>query len=102
MSPSATNVASGAAELLPVQPQTPAILIPPSHTCAMRRLRERHAATGSRFRQRHSGAERLTIDQALAIALDRNTSVALAREKIIKSNELINEANAGGLPDSAR
>ncbi len=43
-------------------------------------------------------ARTLTLDQALAIALNKNTSVGLAREKIIKANELINEANAGGLP----
>ena len=43
-------------------------------------------------------ARTLTLDQALGIALNQNTSVGLAREKIIKANELINEANAGGLP----
>ena len=43
-------------------------------------------------------ARTLTLDQALGIALNKNTSVGLAREKIVKANELINEANAGGLP----
>ena len=40
----------------------------------------------------------LTLDQVLAIALNNNSSVRLSREKVIKSQQLIYEANAGGLP----
>ena len=40
----------------------------------------------------------LTLDQVLAIALNNNSSVLLAREKVLKAQQLIYEANAGGLP----
>lgn len=40
----------------------------------------------------------LTLDQVLAIALNNNSSVRLAREKVIKAQQLINETNASGLP----
>ena len=40
----------------------------------------------------------LTLDQVLAIALNNNSSVRLSREKVIKAEQLIYEANAGGLP----
>lgn len=40
----------------------------------------------------------LTLDQVLAIALNNNSSVRLAREKIFKAQQLIYEADAGGLP----
>ena len=43
-------------------------------------------------------ARTLTLAQALAIALNNNSSVRLAREKVIKAQQLINEANASGLP----
>ena len=43
-------------------------------------------------------ARTLTLDQVLAIALNNNSSVRLAREKVLKSQQLILEANAGGLP----
>jgi len=39
-----------------------------------------------------------TLDQVLTLALDTNSSVRLAREKVIKSQQLIYEANAAGLP----
>ena len=39
-----------------------------------------------------------TLDQVLTLALDANSSVRLAREKVIKSQQLIYEANAAGLP----
>ena len=39
-----------------------------------------------------------TLDQVLSLALDANSSVRLAREKVIKSQQLIYEANAAGLP----
>ena len=81
---------------LPVQPQTPAILTPPS-TLVPASASGTTTALGTASAS-SIPARTLTINQALSIALDRNTSVALAREKIIKSNELINEANAGGLP----
>ncbi len=41
----------------------------------------------------------LTLDQVLAIALNNNSSVLLARQKLIKAQQLIYEANAGGLPN---
>ena len=40
----------------------------------------------------------LTLDQVLAIALNNNSSVRLSHEKVIKAEQLIYEANAGGLP----
>ncbi len=40
----------------------------------------------------------LTLDQVLALALNNNSSVLLAREKVLKAQQLIYEANAGGLP----
>ncbi len=40
----------------------------------------------------------LTLDQVLAIALNNNSSVRLSREKVIKAQQLITEANASGLP----
>ena len=40
----------------------------------------------------------LTLDQVLAIALNNNSSVRLSREKVLKAQQLIFEANAGGLP----
>ena len=43
-------------------------------------------------------ARTLTLAQVLAIALNNNSSVRLAREKVLKSEQLIFEANAGGLP----
>ncbi len=39
-----------------------------------------------------------TLDQILSLALDANSAVRLAREKVIKSQQLIFEANAAGLP----
>ncbi len=39
-----------------------------------------------------------TLDQVLAIALGNNSSVRLAQEKVLKAQQLILEANAGGLP----
>ena len=44
-------------------------------------------------------ARTLTLDQVLAIALNNNSSVRLAREKVLKAQQLIQEANAGGLPN---
>lgn len=43
-------------------------------------------------------AQTYTLDQVLALALSNNTSVQLAREKVLKAQQLIYEANAGGLP----
>jgi len=43
-------------------------------------------------------ARTLTLDQVLALALNNNSSVLLAREKVLKAQQLIYEANAGGLP----
>jgi len=43
-------------------------------------------------------ARTFTLDQILALALDANSSVRLAREKVIKAQQLIYEANAAGLP----
>ena len=40
----------------------------------------------------------LTLDQVLAIALNNNSSVRLSREKVLKAQQLIYEANASGLP----
>jgi len=40
----------------------------------------------------------LTLDQVLGLALNNNSSVLLAREKVLKAQQLIFEANAGGLP----
>ena len=40
----------------------------------------------------------LTLEQVLAIALNNNSSVRLSREKVFKAQQLIYEANAGGLP----
>lgn len=40
----------------------------------------------------------MTLDQVLALALGNNSSVRLAREKVIKAQQLIYEANAAGLP----
>ncbi len=39
-----------------------------------------------------------TLNQVLALALNNNSSVQLAREKVLKAQQLIYEANAGGLP----
>ena len=44
------------------------------------------------------GTKVFTLDQVLALALDANSSVRLAREKVLKAQQLIYEANAGGLP----
>ena len=43
-------------------------------------------------------ARTLTLDQVLGLALNNNSSVLLAREKVLKAQQLIYEANAGGLP----
>ena len=43
-------------------------------------------------------ARTLTLDQVLALALNNNSSVRLGREKVIKAQQLIYEANASGLP----
>ncbi len=43
-------------------------------------------------------ARTLTLDQVLTIALNNNSSVRLSREKVFKAQQLIYEANAGGLP----
>ena len=43
-------------------------------------------------------ARTLTLDQILAIALNNNSAVRLSREKVFKAQQLIFEANAGGLP----
>ncbi len=43
-------------------------------------------------------AQPLTLDRVLEIALGSNSSVRLARERAIKAQQLIQEANAGGLP----
>ena len=40
----------------------------------------------------------LTLEQVLALALNNNTSVRLAQEKVLKAQQLVYEANAGGLP----
>ena len=40
-----------------------------------------------------------TLDQVLATALNNNSSVRLAQEKVLKAQQLILEANAGGLPN---
>lgn len=40
----------------------------------------------------------LTLDQVVARALNNNSSILLAREKVLKAQQLIYEANAGGLP----
>lgn len=40
----------------------------------------------------------LTLDQVLATALNNNSSVRLSREKVLKAQQLITEANASGLP----
>ena len=40
-----------------------------------------------------------TLDQVLALALNNNSSVQLARERVLKAQQLIYEANAGGLPN---
>lgn len=44
-------------------------------------------------------AQTLTLDQALTRALNNNSSVQLARERVVKAQQLIYEANAGGLPN---
>lgn len=43
-------------------------------------------------------ARTYSLDQILTLALDANSSVRLAREKVIKTQQLIYEANAAGLP----
>ena len=43
-------------------------------------------------------ARTLTLDQVLTIALNNNSSVRLSREKVLKAQQLIYEANASGLP----
>ena len=45
-----------------------------------------------------TSARTLTLDQILVIALNSNSSVRLAHEKVLKAQQLIQEANAGGLP----
>ena len=44
------------------------------------------------------GTRTFTLDQILALALNQNSSVQLAREKVLKAQQLIYEANAAGLP----
>ena len=44
------------------------------------------------------GTRTFTLDQVLGLALNGNSSVQLAREKVIKAQQLIYEANAAGLP----
>ncbi len=44
------------------------------------------------------GTRTFTLDQVLGLALSENSSVQLAREKVIKAQQLIYEANAAGLP----
>ena len=43
-------------------------------------------------------AKTLTLDQVLTLALRSNSSVQLARERVIKAQQLIAQANAAGLP----
>ncbi len=43
-------------------------------------------------------ARTYSLEQILTLALDANSSVRLAREKVIKTQQLIYEANAAGLP----
>ena len=43
-------------------------------------------------------ARTLTLDQVLGLALKNNSSVQLARERVIKAQQLIYQANAAGLP----
>ena len=43
-------------------------------------------------------ARSYSLDQILGLALEANSSVRLAREKVIKAQQLIYEANAAGLP----
>lgn len=43
-------------------------------------------------------AKTLTLDQVLTLALRSNSSVQLARERVIKAQQLIYQANAAGLP----
>ena len=43
-------------------------------------------------------APTLTLDQVLARALENNSSVLLAQQQVLKAQQLINEANASGLP----
>ena len=43
-------------------------------------------------------ARTLTLAQVLALALNNNSSVRLGREKVLKAQQLIAEANAAGLP----
>ena len=43
-------------------------------------------------------AKTLTLDQVLTLALRNNSSVQLARERVIKAQQLIYQANAAGLP----
>jgi len=44
------------------------------------------------------GTRVLTLDQVLAIALGSNSAVVLSREKLVRAQQLINEADAQGLP----
>ncbi|MHB1000711.1 MAG: TolC family protein [Armatimonadota bacterium] len=50
------------------------------------------AATGM------AGAEKLTLEQSIAIALDSNPSMHIARENINKADALVREAFSAGLP----
>jgi len=43
-------------------------------------------------------AKMLTLDQVLTLALRSNSSVQLARERVVKAQQLIAQANAAGLP----
>ena len=43
-------------------------------------------------------AKTLTLDQVLTLALRSNSSVQLARERVVKAQQLIYQANAAGLP----
>ncbi len=58
-------------------PLPPSLLVPPAGTAP---------------------AKTLTLDQVLTLALRNNSSVQLARERVVKAQQLIYQANAAGLP----
>ncbi len=78
---------------LPLAAQTPAAVPPPNAPPPVPPLPSPGTAAPP-----GTPTQTLTLDQVLAVALNNNSSVRLAREKVIKAQQLISEADAGGLP----
>jgi len=91
--------AQSPAPLVPMAPPNaaaPAVATPPAVTAAPPIIpRPGTAVTTAPLAP---GTRILTLDQVLAIALGSNSAVVLSREKLVRAQQLINEADAQGLP----